>query len=154
MFIKKKKKRTLKIIISIVLAILTLDIYLEGTIRNVWKGVCMQRVFITALIITLKNWKQTNSKQSVSTFMRVHTATSFCAPAILSQTTLLWGFPVQRRMSSSTPDPWPLTPTHRQGHPPGVTTMNDSRDPQMSPDGKITPRWESVIHIHLPIYSD
>ena len=46
-----KKKTTLKIIISIVLAILTLDIYLEGIIRNVWKGVCMQRVSITALII-------------------------------------------------------------------------------------------------------
>ena len=46
-----KKKKTLKIIISIVLEILTLDIYLEGIIRNVWKGVCVQRVSITALII-------------------------------------------------------------------------------------------------------
>ena len=104
------------------LAILTIHIHLEGIIRNVWKDVCVQRVFIIALSITLKNWKQLTVRSRPGKLMCVHTAVRVPAPAVLSQTIPLWG-PL---CSAECPAP-PLTPTRRQEHPPVLT-------PWMSPE--------------------
>lgn len=95
---------------SLFLAILILDSYLKGIIRNVCKDVCVQRGIYSSSnhnvekletnCLTIKHW--------VSKFTWNHMAISFHGTAIWGQITLWEGLSLCYRMFSRSPDLYPL----------------------------------------------
>lgn len=102
--------KALKIIFSINLAILTLDIYLQGIIRNVCNDVCACTGIHNSTNHTLKNWKQAKCLTIQIGLVNLHVYAFPSTFVLLPFGTRLFsavGCPVHCGVFGSTPDLYP-----------------------------------------------